>query len=968
MLANNKMIRQRQRRILRNYYGFNDVRPFARAWGIDDTDFMYELLDEMHQGEMRIQQRRENRARQLLRRGIRRQQYVRQAHTIGDDWITFVRREMRNNLGVPFTLTLRSATIAGLTRKFNFNSFYMFENWVNAIVNADYSGGSGTVRTFRDTLAENPDAFAEAILSITMVEGGCNKCRGEQQPVLNRKIKGTYNTFNIFNPLSTHNNCALVCIENLLEIKLNYKEVREEFLLKRDVPIEVSVVMQIYNKYNIHARFLVIVDRDTALKLDTEKYDYLLHDKNHYTIIQSIEKCEEHKNRKRGLMAMDFETRPTEEFVMVGKTESYLLKDTICSVAYQEHNQKVKDCPLIRNTFITNNNKSSARQFLDFLELEHRRGKHYNIVAYNGSRFDYYFLIAQLTEEELLHTEVNLRGYSVIGINYYDHEFRDPNCFLVGSLSKLCTSFKVDTPKMTTFELNGKTITNENLCFYKPELSFNEFLELEHKEPDYWKLYVEYCEYDCISLRELWIKFMTTTEVLVRKMEPKILRYCSVSGSKTIGSLAKKMIDNLQKHDTRRSYKWYEKFFNGEDGNVDMEKYNFVCNFKRGGISHCNQPGKHNHPVTGIDLCSQYPTSMKYMKIPAGYSKFYKDGKYYPELYGFYKLKNLKFKEGTPLFKPVSSKDLKTGVLQWNNETIDELYIDSELLKYMIKHYGLISFDVETSLLGESYKKGSDIFGVYVDTLFAEKARQDELKEAKDPAYNVALREVIKLFLNSLSGKMVEDPSHYKGLKYANHTKGKNINGVGVEQEDNDQINLWVGTGVMIYSYSKRNLFEYIRMLPNDANDVIHIETDGIYFDARLMSKFEKNLANYKGEYPIAMGNELGHIKVEHISQGESYWLGKKFYYMYDKGDVIRIKGIPVKTIDDWGNKVDIVTKELYEQVYNWKPIKDEKGKVVNPIKRSFKTLRKQLWGQTQISSHTMSRTITPRMTYQVYN
>ena len=46
----------------------------------------------------------------------------------------------------------------------------------------------------------------------------------------------------------------------------------------------------------------------------------------------------------------------------------------------------------------------------------------------------------------------------------------------------------------------------------------------------------------------------------------------------------------------------------------------------------------------------------------------------------------------------------------------------------------------------------------------------------------------------------------------------------------------------MVYSYSKRLLFEYIRCLPEDSNSVIHIETDEIYYDTRDKEKFDNNL------------------------------------------------------------------------------------------------------------------------------
>jgi len=890
-----------------------------------------------------------------------------------EQWFDYVNNLREGREFQPFILRLTSSTITGLTREFNFRNIHTFRVWINGINQANYEGGYDKVIEFNN----NRDAFKNAVLDVIDIKGGCNKDHSESKlmelwyqsnetmraeierkliKLKNKTIKGTYNTFETYNPISNHNNCGIACISHILRKELSPKEIRKKYGWRSDSKLTPYQLQNIYNDFKNNDRFLVIVDRNTSIVLDHDMYDYILYENDHYRVILSSDSHTEIKSVKRSDMAFDCETRPTDDYIMVGNQKSYLLKDTITSVYYKEYNQNIQHNYIIK-TFTTNE-KSSVRQFIDFLELEHRRNKHYNIVAYNGSRFDFYFIIANLTQEELLHTKINLRGYSVIGIEIFNHSFRDPNCFLTGSLSKLCKSFKVSTPKLTEFELNGTKITNENLCFYKPELSFNEFMTLKETEPEFWALYVKYCEYDCISLMELWKKFRKETETLIYKMNPNLLRCCSINSARTIGSLAIKILNNLQKYDSFKNFEKYKKFFE-TDGFFDNEKYEFVCKFKRGGISHCNQPGLHNHSIAGIDITSQYPTAMKYMIVPSNYSKFYNT--YHPELYGYYKLKNLKFNENS--FKPVSSQN-ENGTLNWINENINELYIDSELLKYVIENYGLINFEVETALLSKSYTKGENLFGVYVSVLFEEKARQDSIKNTDE--YNPALREVIKLFLNSVSGKLVEDPSHYKGLQYSNQDvdkeKGiKSLNGTGVKQDNNDDTNIWVGCGVMVYSYSKRNLFEYIRLLPKDSSDVIHVETDGIYFDSRLLPDFEKNISNYDGSYPINLGGELGNVKIEHISQGESYWLGKKFYYMYDKEDIMKIKGIPINTIDNHGNKIKLIDKSLYEEVYNWR--NGDK-----PITRKFKTLRKQLFGNTQISSHEMERTITPNMKFKYYN
>jgi hypothetical protein len=664
----------------------------------------------------------------------------------------------------------------------------------------------------------------------------------------------------------------------------------------------------------------------------------------HYVVVENIIE-EKPRKYKRGTLAFDFETRNTEAYKMVGDAKSFLLKDTICSIAYCKNKSDVVE----RHTFVTNDDESSARQFLNWLKKEHIANRHYVCVAHNGARFDNYLLVKEFTNDELLHTQLNLRGASVIGMTYDNHNFKDPCCFMPNSLENLCKSFKVQTPKLTEFIHEGKVLSNKNLCFYKPELTFKQFMNLQNVESEYWKLYVEYCEIDCVSLLELWDKFSKNVNKLIGEMGGYLLKKCTLTNARTIGGLAKKIIDNMNATDKFKHHAKYLKFYEDDDD----EKYNFVCKFKRGGISHCNQAGKHTESVCSYDITSQYPTAMNKMIVPTGRSKWVT--KFNPKAYGYYELANMKF-DTKYKFKPISYQK-ESGVLEWKTENIESCYVDSEMIKYLQKYYGLKKFDVVKGLVSNSFINASAFFGKYVDVLFQEKAKQDVLKKNNDDMYNPALREVIKLFLNSLSGKLVEDPSKYFQVVYDNKEK-QNINGISFKKDvDEDNKNYWVGCGVMVYSYSKRLLFEYIRQLPNDSDDIIHVETDGIYFPTKYSKTFEKNVKQYKGDYPVAIGDGLGNVKPEHVSSGDSYWLGKKFYYMDDNGeDVYRIKGIPKKTIDKYGNDVVLVNKKLYEDVYNG-----------NEVKKEFYTLTKTLFGKTQITSHKSSRTIKPNMEYKEY-
>ena len=179
----------------------------------------------------------------------------------------------------------------------------------------------------------------------------------------------------------------------------------------------------------------------------------------------------------------------------------------------------------------------------------------------------------------------------------------------------------------------------------------------------------------------------------------------------------------------------------------------------------------------------------------------------------------------------------------------------------------------------------------------------------------------------------------------------------------------------MVYSYSKRLLFEYIHCLPNKSNDVIHVETDGIYFSTKYLEEFTNNLNNYDGDYPCKFGVDVGNLKIEKTTPNGtvSYFLGKKFYLIMkdmdtfgiprgekdvkDKINIYRVKGIPQKTIEKDGTYTFLVDTNLYEDVYN--------GETVN---KTFSTLRKSLFNsKTQISTHELTRRVRPNCEYKLY-
>ncbi len=877
-----------------------------------------------------------------------------------------------------FEITLRSIRL-DYQKVFEFKSINHFNNWIDHITkNEESTTSNGTIIT-----ARLRDIFRGVVVlqDIKIMSGGCSK-HGDS---FSTHIS-TFYAYETFSPISRDNNCLFACIKQMFPEQNIYlaRDIRKQFNLESGSEVDINTAVRILKYLNLDIEILLFTEADELNK----HQKYILYKNGHYRCVVSFTKIDMTKKIcKRGLMTFDLETRKTDKCRMIGNTRAYELKDTICSVYYRDYKKEEYQ----KIIFTTDDESSSVRKFIDFLNEQSTKDKHYNIIAHNGGKFDFYFLIAQLTKFELSTSVIKLRGTTVIGMNIRANTFRDSFCYLTNSLKDLSINFDAEHGKQTEITLysgtdNEKTISSTELCYYRPELSFNQFLELEHTEPVFWKAYCEYCMFDSMALFDIWVKFQKNIHSCIESIDPKMMKKCSLMKSMTIGGHSKtilKAINTFGK--TINSYQVDMEQFTGiyrnkkheiDDEKIDMEKYNFICKFKRGGISHCHKMGKHTSGTTSFDIKSQYPASLVFAFCPAGKS-FWTDttddsiinGKSVKK-YGFYLLKNLVFNESSKILKPIS-KSIKDESLDWATNDLGETYVDSYLLDYLKKNCGLETYEFVKGLVSHREIPMEKLFGKYVGEFYKLKALQDQLKNPnhKDHnKYNKAMRETIKLYLNSLTGKLVEDPSIHFQLEFSDEEEKLKINDVSVFKVHSETINNWIVAGVMVYSYSKRLLFEYINCLPNKADDIIHIETDGIYFPTRDLEQFKINLSNYSGDYKCCkLGDELGNVEMEHNTVDKPSWfLGKKFYCIMENDiverpfendkNIYRIKGVKQRTLNEDGKQKIIVDSTHYERIY--------KGETI-PF--TFSNLVSNLWGETCIYSYQMTRRVKPMGVYRLY-
>lgn len=945
---NSEILSNKQKTTLRSFFNEQNATEFSRIGQISsrlktsDAEETYSVLRTLYNGSIDAQRKKRNAEKAKERRTRQFGIPITDVKNVVDNWL-------EKNKTQQFDVQLQGKN--GYIHTFQFKAKRHFDNWTDAVSRHEFGSNGGSDP---ESIAQaNNDSFSHVkVVSITPTTGGCNTYDAK-----NEVLKTNYYEFQLFNPQSFRNDCFFECYKHITKLQIRNGNVRKQIGVPVNTPLTIEQCQKVMDIFGVH---IPIISEDVDDVLDDGKYIILTGGK-HFKVVESLTALNSNESEKRrGDIYFDFETRETEEFWRTkiadkeNRTEKlHLIKDTICCAVYTPYKCDSK------RLILTSGEKTSARQFLDFLIKEKSDKRCYNIYAHNGSRFDFYFILGAMTHNELLRCEINMRGTSIIRIKFNGHIFKDTCCFLTDSLSNLSRSFKAEHGKITSMQVHGKQITSAELCFYRQELKHSQFMQLEQTDPEFWSVYVNYCMYDCLALQEIWKKFSSAVENLLECIFPRMRGLAPLSSAMTIGSHAKRIADVLNTNNRiPNSYKRAIEQFAGIDFvkvdgksqiKCDMQKYEFLCNFKRGGISHCNKPGRHNNGITGIDIASQYPASMMNAMLPCGRSEWTTD--YDETAHGFYLLKNVAFSVSG--FKPCALSN-KGESLKWDCGIMPHLYLDSYTLKYAIQHYG-ISFEVEKGLISYSELESSKLFGKFINTFYEQKKQQDFYKDTGDSRYNEALRSTCKLYLNSLSGKLVENPSNHFSMVFSDKSKTL-LNGVGVEKSFNeDKYNSWIVAGLMVYSYSKRLLFEYIHCLPNKHDDVIHVETDGIYFDTRNLDQFNSNLENYSGDFAcVKYGSELGNIKLEKSTTSENvaYFLGKKTYCITlpDNKNIYRCKGAPVKAIDINGKEKVLIDTNFYSELYNG-----------NAQTLSWAALKKELFReQTRISSYEMIRTIQP--------
>lgn len=625
-------------------------------------------------------------------------------------------------------------------------------------------------------------------------------------------------------------------------------------------------------------------------------------------------------------------------------------------------------------------------KFLDWLAVEASWGIHKTLISHNGSRFDHFWILERIMARDPafdISKQVLVKGTQILSISWRGHEFRDSMKHLPSSLEKLSKDFKVQCPKIKSVVVDGKEIGSMELCTMRNHLGPREYLA--SLSDDERRGYIEYCNVDCISLYQVWDTYQKTMATAFRKinlafLKPELIpKYQAACESNDLDALEElkwkvrineasivKLLRSVtcpgmmfsltkivnkrhilkktytkkeKKHGITRTGKWWVP--------DDMEMYDFICKAKLGGISYVGFAGKHNYDVSCVDVTSLYPCHMETGYFPAGkpeWTDTYIDGKL-----GIYHVKNVRAPENLPIGAIPSRSD---DGLDWTAKFIEETHVTSIDLYTMSQ----LGYKLEI-VRGLFWREWWNPFTEIIETFREIKMGEDAKKGT--PEYNQALRECVKIGMNSLYGKTIESA---KAFQYRSLTR-EELATIDWKTEDGEELHYKQGRwilkqvadkklcplqfGVFILAQSRRMMQRYMDIIGRSW--VLASETDSLYFPTSRLKYLEASK-----DKVYRLGKNFGNMNLENKKITQGMWLEKKCYtYVDDEGKrAYTWKGVPGK----YRQNLD-----AYEKLY-------ETGKVEFKDVTMFK---RDLFGGNQrmgISIGSVTKTIKASREYTQYD
>ena len=443
-------------------------------------------------------------------------------------------------------------------------------------------------------------------------------------------------------------------------------------------------------------------------------------------------------------------------------------------------------------------------QFIKWL-IKNQTTHTFVLIGFNNANFDNFILLDAMLKyrddfptDDLSISDIFYNGSQLHNFHFSGrHDTFDIHKHLMGSLKANCDSFKIKCCAKKSFDHDkAQQLYSENKLM--DFVNNNDELK-------------EYNEYDVLATAVLFCKYRRAINAIAATKNYSQ----SLHTIKTVGGLIYRVFEDSKKQ---------KKF---DLPKLSFKQYTDLQNSKIAGrVEMFNGVQKVEERLVSTDVCSLYPFVMSVLNCyyPCGDKVIEVDEYKGDDEIGFYYCdidqSNLK-KANLP-----NIYAFKTEVENnWAYEGELKDYLISNVMIGLLKKYGC-KVVIKNGFIFPNKMKSCKMFDFLLDFM-QEKNNQDTLKKNKNDTYNPALRETLKLLMNSLSGKVIEGLHTEKTTDFSTvaeyekimekATKVNVINSIGGRVFISYEVDAEklcktkqrpIYLGVLVYDYAKRYMYE----------------------------------------------------------------------------------------------------------------------------------------------------------------
>lgn len=813
-------------------------------------------------------------------------------------------------------LTLKFKNVEGFSytqfRKLFNASFYRNPE---PVYNAIVSNVDRVERMAHPTPDYTVDVIGFSILQIKLpMKGGCNNRKSTRTATV--AINGSYSE--VVDVCSDGNNCAINCLKHITDNKERADVIRKKLGLVPNTHITIDQLAVLSDYFKVRINVLDFMGKHLkSIGEYAEGCTLLLTHKDgtgHYRIVKNTVdqiKCAScgalygvyQKNHFCNPNKMKYYTKQKMgyEIVLQSKKCSRTENMDYDNMIYFDLETFINDkgiatpyaCGWHNTDYQVRYGEGCMNEFIEMLGKETNKV----VCAYNGSRFDFYFLLNEFIKRDIevrdfLINNGRLMGFSWGGTSFTDehgdvyvkggNKILDLCQFIMSSLDSACKDFSIVNAKSSFDHERVKSFSDAEEC--KGDV-------------------LPYLQLDVMALKELFEKFQdmmfNTFKVWITDfmtLSSLAYAYWSTTVDVPIELVTKDKYDFIRKsiyggrtYPMQTSYKskYYDDIMAHKDDKEYLKKMHSDI----------------DDYIFNGDITSLYPTAMKFNSYPIGKSEWVDGG-----AVNVNKLKvgiyEIEFQANKDILVPVLPRHNDIGGCEWSVRDGSGVYCSVDI-ENAIK-YG---YKVKV-IKGLVWDEVSPVFEKYIDITY-------KIKEENDD--NPVLRQIGKLLLNALYGKMLQSAqfnqrtlcnTYEDVLKFINDNDvndyyfiGSKIVMVGETRDEftNGKITKPSQLGAFVLGYSRRVMLDTFSVIDPELKSHIFTYTDT---DSLHISNDKLPLLDAKGLLKKGLGKVSNDCKKDGKIIFERNLAPKMYMYVYINSDgevktTLKAKGIPSKYLEE---------------------------------------------------------------------